>query len=476
MQPWIEEELQTADLPDERLNNRYRIVLDRLSDKPTLSIPAACVGWAETQAAYRFCGNRRVKPKRILKPHRDATLQRIRRSPVVLISQDTSELELTRAQEKIGGPLGSEQTWGCHDHVSLAVTPEHLPLGVIDSHIWARDLNDFHKRKQARFKSIEVKESYRWLEGYRRACEVAAEVPETQIVSLSDSEGDIYECFAEAATVEGVKAEFIIRACQDRSVISENTGKLWETVAASPILGTFSLEVGSRPAHAHDTTSKRRQPRAARTATVTVQACTVTLKPPWRPKEVAQLPEVTINVVLVRETDPPEGEPPIEWLLLTSLPISTYDEALKVIQYYTCRWDVEVFFRVLKSGCKVEDLQFETLERFANCLTLYLIVAWRVLYVMRLGRECPELPCEAVFAPEEWQAVYQISTGRPAPTSPKEMPKLGEILIMVAKLGGYLGREGDGPPGPQTVWIGLQRTRDFAIAWTVFQQMSPRSP
>jgi hypothetical protein len=93
-----------------------------------------------------------------------------------------------------------------------------------------------------------------------------------------------------------------------------------------------------------------------------------------------------------------------------------------------------------------------------------------------LGRECPELPCEAVFAPEEWQAVYQISTGRPAPTSPKEMPKLGEILIMVAKLGGYLGREGDGPPGPQTVWIGLQRTRDFAIAWTVFQQMSPRSP
>jgi hypothetical protein len=476
MQAWIHDELLTADLPDERLNNRYRVLLDRLSEKPTLSIPGACVGWAETQGAYRFCDNDRVGPAGIIKPHRDATIERIRHYPVVLIGQDTTELELTRVQEKIGGPLGSEQTWGCHDHVSLAITPEHISLGVVDSKVWARDPDDFHKRKQARFKSIEVKESYRWLEGYRQACAVAMEVPETRIVSLSDSEGDIYECFAEASAVEGVKADYIVRACQDRSLVSENSGKLWDAAAAAPNLGSFSLEVRSRPAHAHDENSPRRQPRTARTAAVSVQACTVTLKPPWRPKDIAQLPEVSIQAILVRETNPPEGESPIEWMLLTSLPVSTYDEALQVIKYYTCRWEVEVFFRVLKSGCKVEDLQFETLARFTNCLTLYLIVAWRVLYVMRLGRECPELPCEAVFAPEEWQAVYQSSTGRPAPTSPRQMPSLGEVLIMVAKLGGYLNRKGDGPPGPQTVWIGLQRTRDFAIAWTIFQQMPPRSP
>lgn len=476
MQAWINQELRTADLPDQRLNKRYRLLLERLSDKPTLSIPAACVGWAETQAADRFCDNDRVEPKGILKPHRDATIERIRQCPVVLISQDATELELTRAKEKIGGPLGSEHIWGCHDHVSLAVTPEHLPLGVIDSNMWARDPEDFHKRSEARFKAIAVKESYRWLEGYRRACEVAAEVPGTQIVSLSDSEGDIYECFAEVAAMKGVKAESIIRACRDRSLMPENTGKLWDAAEAGPIRGTFSIEVSSRPAHPVDSRSKRRQARSARTTVVTVQACTVTLKPPWRPEDVAQLSPVTINAVLVREVNPPDGEPPIEWMLLTSLPISTYDEMLKVIQYYTCRWEVEVFFRVLKSGCKVEDLQFETLERFANCLTLYLIVAWRVLYVMHLGRECPDLPCEAVFAPREWQAVYQISTGHPAPTAPQAMPSLGAVLIMVAKLGGYLNRKGDGPPGPKTVWIGLQRTRDFAIAWTVFQQMPRPSP
>ena len=149
MQAWIEDELRTVNLADERLNKRYRVLLERFSDKPTLSIPAACTGWPETQAAYRFCDNERVTPEQLLQPHYDATLERIRQYPVVLIPQDTTQFDLTRQQEKIGGPLGDEKHWGLHDHVALAVTPERLALGVVHSFTWARNLEDFHKRNEA---------------------------------------------------------------------------------------------------------------------------------------------------------------------------------------------------------------------------------------------------------------------------------------------------------------------------------------
>jgi hypothetical protein len=461
MQSWIEHEAHTVNLPDQRLNARYRLLLDQLSSKPTLSIPAACNGSAETAAAYRFFDNDRVQAEQLLQPHYDATLTRVRQYSVVLIPQDTTEIELTRAHEKVGGPLSDEKHWGLHNHVALAVTPQRLVLGVVHSFTWARDPEDFHKRHEARYKPIAAKESYRWLAGYRRACAVAAQCPQTQIICVSDSEGGIYECFAEAAGMHGPKAEWIVRACQDRSLTDETAGKLYETVAARPTLGTLTIQVSARAAQSHDG-SKRRQARSARTTTVTVQACRVTLQAPWRRGH--QLPNLEVNAVLVRETDPPVGEPAIEWLLLTSLAVATLAQACTVIDYYTCRWENEVFFRVLKSGCTVEELQLETVERFQKCLSLYLIVAWRVLFVMRLGRECPAMPCDVAFSEAEWRAVYQIVKG----TAATATPSLGDMMVMIAQLGGYLNRKHDGPPGPQTIWIGLQRTRDFALAWSIF--------
>ncbi len=467
MQPWIEQELHTASLPDQRLNSRYRVLLDRLSSKPTLSIPAACQGWAETQAAYRFFDNDRVTPEQLLRPHYDATRQRMGQHPVVLIPQDTTQLNLTRPQQSVGGPLGDEKHWGLHAHVALALTPQRLALGVVHNFTWARDPEDFHKRHQARGKPIQDKESYRWLEGYRRACAIAADCPQTQIVCISDSEGDIYECLADAASAEEPKAQWIVRACQDRALTGEANGKLLACVASYPLLGTLKIEVSARAAQSHDG-SKRRQARGARTTTVTVQAGGVTLRAPWRPDR--KLADVAVHAVLVREVDPPAGEVAIEWLLLSSLPVDTFTQASTVIDYYSCRWEIEVFFRVLKSGCTVEQLQLETVERFTSCLAVYLIVAWRVLFVMRLGRECPEMPCEAVFTEAEWRAVYQI-VKRQAATA---MPSLGAMLVMIAELGGYLKRKHGGPPGPQTIWIGLQRARDFALAWSVFT--TPNAP
>lgn len=469
MPSWIEDELRTVELRDDRLDDRFRVILDRLSAKPTLSIPAACHGWAETQAAYRFFANDKVDDRRLLQPHFDATAARVRQQPVVLIAQDTTELELTRPAERVGGPLSDEDHWGVHTHVALAVTPERLALGLVSSHTWARDPATFRKRRQKQGKPIEQKESYRWLDGYRQACAVAARAPQTRVISLSDSEGDIYECFAAAADGDGPKADWVVRACQDRCVRDgDETAeeKLFAAAAAGPTLGTLTIEVSARKARSHDG-SKRRQARTARTARVGVQACRVVLQTPDRLGR--KVPHTPVYAVLVREMKPPAGEAAVEWLLLTSLPAVTFAQAREVIHYYTCRREVEVYFRVLKGGCAVERSQLETTGRFVNCLAVYQIVAWRVLFALRLGRECPGVPCDAVFSEAEWRAVYLVMKGKPAAA----MPSLGEMVTWVAQLGGYLNRRGDGPPGPQAMWIGLQRARDFALAWSAITNHDP---
>jgi hypothetical protein len=467
MNAWIEEELKTVDLGDERLDRRFEIVLERFAAKPSVSIPAACQGWAETQAAYRFFDNERVEPWSVLQPHHQATLERIRQHAIVLTVQDTTELDMTREQEQVGGPLSWETQIGFHNHVLLAITPERVPLGVMEAEIWARDPEDFHKRDQKAQKPIEEKESYRWLQGYRRACEIAEASPQTLVVCISDSEGDVFECYAEAAAEAQEngkrKAEWIVRSAQDRCTTTAGVSMM-ATVTPTPVLHRFEVKVSKRRASSgKGKTQKRRQEREARTATCTVQATRVSLKAPGR--KGMRLNNQAVNVVLVREVNPPPGAEPIEWLLLTSLPIGTLEQVQKVVEYYCCRWEIEIYFRILKSGCRVEELQLETAERFTACLAVYLIVAWRVMYVTMMGRTCPDLPCDAVFADEEWQSVYWVVTKQPPP---KVAPSLERMVQLIASLGGYLGRKSDGPPGPQPIWIGIQRMHDYAIAWTIF--------
>ncbi len=466
MQDWVLLETRTADFGDERLDRRFALLLDQLSDKPSLSIPAACPSYKETAAAYRFFDNPRVGPEKILQPHCDGTLERVRQEAVVLIPQDTTELDLTRAQEKVGGPLNDETRWGVFVHPLLAMTPERLPLGVIAAKTWSRDPEEFaksqeEKRRERKSKPIEEKESYRWLEGYQRACAVAEQAPQTMVVSISDSEGDIYECFLEGEPREGRRAEWIVRACQDRALLDEDKD-LRQRVVCTKRLAKLTIEVSPRQPSTGDE-RKRKQARSGRKAMVSVRAAQVWLRPPQRVGQ--KLAPVAVNAILVLEEHPPEGEEAIEWLLLTSLPIDSLAAIQTVIDYYCCRWEIEIYFRVLKGGCRVEELQLETTERLEACVALYMIVAWRVLYVLMLGRKCPEMRCDVVLEEAEWKAVYQIVTHRQSPTKP---PTLGEMVEMIAELGGYLGRKHDGPPGPKVLWIGLQRARDFAAAWDAF--------
>jgi hypothetical protein len=245
MQAWIEAETHGADFGDERLKRRYELLLDRLSDKPTVSIPAACRGLAETTAAYRFFDSDRTDAAGVLRPHYQATLARVRAHPVVLVAQDTTEIELVRKQERVGGPLNDASRWGLYLHPLLALTPQRVPLGVVTAQIWSRDPQEFgksqqEKRRVRKAKSIEEKESGRWLEGYRGACALAAQAPDTTVIAVSDSEGDIYECLQAG---EGGKANYIVRGCQDRAVLGEGLPLLVQSLACKAVLGRMRIRV-----------------------------------------------------------------------------------------------------------------------------------------------------------------------------------------------------------------------------------------
>jgi len=155
----------------------------------------------------------------------------------------------------------------------------------------------------------------------------------------------------------------------------------------------------------------------------------------------------------------------VSWLLLTTLPIETIEQVLRIVAYYVARWSIETYFRTLKTGCQVEELRLETKSRLLNCLACYHIIAWRIVYLTHLNRTCPDLPCTSVFADHEWKPVWRVVTKKPLP---KNTPTLNEFLKLLTHLGGYNNRAKELPPGPQPLWIGLRRMLDFSTAWLAF--------
>lgn len=458
----IGSETDGCDLGDKRLNVRYRLLLERLGDQPQLSIPAACRGKAEVEAAYRFFDHPRVTPARLLAPHHAATRWRMAEQTCVIVAQDTTEIDLTRPERVVGGPLSNDHRCGFFSHLSLAITTSGVPLGVLANRTWSRDPRTVGqsaaKHKQ---QTLNEKESERWIEGYRACCEAARALPGVEVIGVSDSEGDMYEALTEAQTQQHA-AKFIVRACQDRRRIGDEQQHLWASVSQTPVLGTRTVRVSERKAPPSET-RKRRKARDARAAVLTIQATTVTPRAPWRPD--GKLPSVPVTVVRAREVNPPPGEEPIEWLLLTDLPATTLAQAERVLDGYTHRWLIEVYFRVLKSGCGVEKLQLETAERMPNALTVYQIVAWRVLLLTMLGRATPNVSCETVLTEPEWKAVYVVVLRKKIPKKP---PSLGVMVRLIAMRGGHLGRTNDPPPGPKAMWVGLQQARTLALGWGTF--------
>jgi Transposase DNA-binding/Transposase Tn5 dimerisation domain len=456
MSEGISAELEGIDLGDKRLNRRSKQIIDALAANPEASINSSCEGVNDTIGAYRFFNNPEVEPQRILQPHLEATKRRMQEQAVVLIVQDTTELDYSDHPAKDAGSLNREERLGLYDHTHLALTPEGLCLGVVGQEQFDRAAESLGKSQQRKALPIEEKESFRWLVGYRLASQLQGECRDTQIISVADREADIYDIFV-AAQQHDTPADFIIRAKEDRSTPQRDIAagpavyrKVREEVSASQVRTTRIIDLPRTPK------------RQARQAELEIRALRVTVKPPHAR---SHLPTVTYNVVLAEEVNGPGDGTDVSWLLITTLPIDSVEEILLVIDYYVARWTIEVYFRVLKTGCRVEEIQLETTHRLKNCLAFYKIIAWRVMYVTYLNRECPELPCTAVFDDSEWKSVWRVTTKKEVPEHP---PMLSEFVPLLARLGGYNNRPREKPPGPQVIWVGIRRMTDFAAAWLAF--------
>lgn len=450
-------ELQGIELGDKRLNQRSAKIIEALAANPQASTNAACDGWGDAMAAYRLFNNEAVDPSQILQPHIDATKERIAAHPVVLILQDTTELDFSSHPPDDAGCLNKVSRFGLYDHTHLAVTPDKLPLGVVGVDEFDRTPESLGKAKERVHLPIEEKESFRWLQGYRLACEMSGEFPDTQIVSIADREADIYDIFMEAER-HSTPAEYVIRAKEARCTPKQDLDsgpavyrKVYDEVLSSEVRILRAINLPKTPK------------REARKADLAIRATQVQVKPPHAR---STLPSVRYNVVLVDEVDGPGDGTDVSWLLITTLPVGSVDEILRVVDYYAARWSIEVYFRVFKTGCRVEEIQLETMHRVKNCLMFYRIIAWRVMYLTYLNRECPTLPCDVIFTESEWKSVWKVTQkGKPLPAKP---PTLGEFMPLLARLGGYNNRPSEPPPGPQAIWTGLRRMADFATAWLAF--------
>jgi len=474
---WCEEEVGAAKFNDRRLNKRLSKIMEKFAKQAHASIPAAMRGGKkELKAAYDFMDNPKVSPEKILAPHFQATTKRCQEQNVVLCAQDTSEIDLTRPQQQVvgAGPLSDSARRGAFLHLNEAFTEDGTPLGAIWAKIWAREdppsdqpkLSKVEKEKIRRATPIEEKESFRWVEGIRATQELAKACPDTCCVSLSDSEGDMYDLLAEPR--KPANFHWIVRACQERAIVDEtgnSLGVIRDSLQKQPVLLTYKITVRSRKQLVACEKRSRRTTRIGRTAMVEVRAGTVTIKKPAASRHAVR--SVKVNVVYVHEIDPPAGDAPIDWMLLTSLPISMVEQVKRIVQYYKVRWMIEIYFRTLKSGCRIEERRFETLPRMLACIAIYMIVAWRVLLLCRLGRSCPDMPCDAVFDDSEWQSVWSVChRGKPLPERP---PPLEAMIRLIASLGGYINRPNrKDPPGTDTTWKGVQRMYDLAWAWETF--------
>jgi hypothetical protein len=428
---WAEPEFGTLELGDARRTRRLIRLVDDLSAQPTGSIPLASGGWAETKAAYRLLDNDALDWREVLEVHTGRTVERMQGHRFVWCIQDTTELDFTSQPGIAGlGRLSYEAQHGLYVHPTLAVTPEGVALGVLDAWMWARGPKEVPQ----------VKESTRWVEGYEIVADLAETVSDTRLVYVADREGDL-RALMDAAARRGTPADGLIRSQHHRNTLAGE--KLWDRLARSESLGEVEFTLSA----ALD--------RPARRVRQTLYRESVTL--PAR----KGAPGVTVTAILAREERPPAGQKAVEWRLLTHRIAESLEAVVEVIEWYRRRWLVEIFFKILKSGCRVEALQLGTLERLERALVLYLIIAWRILHLVTWGRDCPNLPCEVVFDPEEWQAAWIVAHRHPPPATP---PPLGQRVRLIAGFGGFLGRNHDGHPGPKAIWEGMQKVSAFAIA------------
>jgi len=442
---WVWAEFDGVDFGDQRLNNRFRSLIIDLLGHCGNTLASSFGSWAKIKASYRFFANPRVTFNSMLEPHIAASLSRLSSCSTALIIQDTTYFDFSARKKASGLDLvhrGSHGgiSKGLMLHNTLAVTTDGVPLGILDQR--------FIDRKSLRKNGIEVgrggdhreepvkeKESQRWIDVIRACHEF--DVGDCRMVHVCDREGDFYELFRDAASIG---EHVLIRASRNRAINKEKrrdepTTWLFDELMNRRAQGrtTVRLQVNGRKKY--------------RDATLSIIYKPISMPPPRK--------LVQLTAIMAVEKRATKSHDKLCWVLLTDLPISSTEQAIEKVHWYTKRWNIEVFHKVLKSGCAVEKAQLETADRLKKYIVLKSVVAWRLFWLTRMSQEDEEASCDVVLDKLEWSLLYRkFNKTR---TVPSQVPTLKQAMIWIARLGGYIARPSDPPPGVISMWRGWER-------------------
>jgi hypothetical protein len=460
MTSWLDDEVKECRFGDGRLGKRFRILLERLSKGLGETIPMACQDWASTKAAYRFFSNQRVSEREILAGHFQATRARFRVTEGwVLVLHDTTEFSFQREDpQSIGltnrvncgkdpaGRFRMHTVCGLLMHSSLVVTTEGLPLGIAAVKFWTRKrfkgCNALKKKINPTRVPIEEKESVRWLENLKQATTLLNE-PQ-RCIHIGDRESDIYELFCVA---QEAGTHFLVRTCVDR-LAEDGTRTISQEMGEAPSKGLHRVEVRDQQGHCSRATLEIRWRR-------------IRVLPPIGKQK--RYPELTLTVIYAQELETPKDREPIDWKLLTDLPVSSRAEAIQKLVWYASRWKVETYHKILKSGCKAEASRLRTADRLVNLISVFSILSWRLFWMTMLNRSDSGMSAGHVFSKTECQLLDHLVPDRPADRTLKR--SLSFYITKLARLGGYLARADDPPPGNKVMWRGLSRLTDIELGF-----------
>ena len=424
------------------------------------SIPLVCQNWANTKAAYRFFSNDRVSEADILAGQFQSTRERAAAAEgLVLVLHDTTEFSYQRERpEAIGitksinsgrdkaGRLRSHTVCGILMHSSLAVTIEGVPLGLAAVKFWTRKKFKgpaaLKKKVNPTRIPIEKKESVRWLENLKQSTQLLDQPG--RCIHIGDRESDIYELFCAA---QEIGTHFLIRTCVDR-LAGDGDHTIADEMDEVAVKGLHRIEVRDRNGDPDE-------------AVLEIRYRKIRVLPPIGKQN--RYPALTLTVIHAEERGTPKNRKRIEWKLITDLPVGSRTDVIEKLEWYALRWKIEVFHKILKSGCKAEESKLRTAQRLTNLISLFCILSWRVFWMTMLNRSTPDAPPTLALTAIEIGVLDRLVNDKPK----ARQKTLSHYLIKIARLGGYLARASDPPPGNTVMWRGLSRLTDIALGATV---------
>lgn len=448
---WAIHEMRFSDFNDERLTQRAVKIAATLLQHPQNSIPAGCGNWSDTKATYRFFANGKVNSSNMFKAHSDETINRCLPFSTILVAQDTTTINLTNKEVTGLGRIGEGTLQGFFTHSALALDTQGIPLGLLYQKTYVRKAITQDEEYKKHFKQlpIEEKETGKWVEVI--TC-IKEKLSSKHVVVIGDRESDIYDVFKKGKE-SGV--DLLIRTSQNR-LVSELNGKdfmhLFDKAKQGTVLTKYTASI--------PTTVNSHKLREAK---LTIRVCQFLLHPSKHRRR--KDPPLSLFLLDVIEESPPEREEGIHWMLTTTLHVKTPDEAIEKVTWYMYRWRIERFHYILKTGAfNVERLQFETFPRFNKAITMFSIVAYRILFTTYHVRDHPTDNACTIFSTDEVRVLCMINKKQ------ENILTVTEAVVATAKLGGFLARKNDGPPGIKTLWIGFQTLTNIVYGVLMAEQ------